>query len=96
MSQPPHVVHLPLAEEVEHAPYELRSLKAPVLRGLALDLFLSIYESSLGYYLYPILGRQSGVNQASMGAQGLLPFIATQLTCSLFACTSAGRHARDL
>lgn len=66
MPEPPHVKQLPPAEEVEHAPYELRSLQAPVLRGLSLDMFLTVYESSLGYYLYPILGRQSGVSQVPL------------------------------
>lgn len=72
---------LPLAEEVtEHdAPYELRSLKAPVLRGFALDCFLYFFESSLGSLAYPVLGRQSGVSQ--VGVTGIWGFCSNLLTC---------------
>ncbi|GLC33742.1 hypothetical protein PLESTB_000111000 [Pleodorina starrii] len=57
------VKDLPPAHDVSDAPYELKELQAPVLRGLALSFFLNIFESGLGSWIYPVLAKQSGVTQ---------------------------------
>ncbi|GIL89123.1 hypothetical protein Vretimale_16172 [Volvox reticuliferus] len=59
--------HLPPAQEIKNAPYELKELQAPVLRGLVLSAFISVFESSLGEWIYPFLARQSGVTQVLQG-----------------------------
>ncbi|EFJ49246.1 hypothetical protein VOLCADRAFT_89962 [Volvox carteri f. nagariensis] len=62
-----HLEHLQPAQELTDAPYELKELHAPVLRGFALNAFVSVFESSLGAWIYPILAKQSGVTQVLQG-----------------------------
>ncbi|GLI59671.1 hypothetical protein VaNZ11_001610, partial [Volvox africanus] len=59
--------HLPPAQELTSAPYDLKELQAPVLRGLLLSAFISVFESSLGEWIYPLLAKQSGVTQVLQG-----------------------------
>eukprot|EP00210_Caulerpa_lentillifera_P005856 g5600.t1 len=55
---------LPPAEEIDDdAPYNLRTLKTPILRGTSLKLFALLLESPLGAIIEKPLKRKSGIPQ---------------------------------
>ncbi len=54
---------LPSAEDAPDDEYTLKGIQTPVLTGLALNCFISLFESAAGPYIYPILALQSGITQ---------------------------------
>ncbi len=70
----PRVRELPPASEVDPAQeeYFFRVLKTPVLSGVALSAFTSVYEGSLGSTIYRLLSSDSGVHQVRARRFGVL------------------------
>ncbi|KAK9851358.1 hypothetical protein WJX84_003170 [Apatococcus fuscideae] len=54
---------LPKAQDIQEAPYTLRSIKAPVLTGWILWLFVRLAESPLFFLLVKVLQKSSGLPQ---------------------------------
>lgn len=56
---------LPPAEEIENAPYTLKTLSAPVLRGGLLKAFSRFTGTSIGASVISSLQRKSGIPQVN-------------------------------
>lgn len=62
----PPVRRLPPAEQVDEAPYQLKTLKAPVLRGKLLKVFGWFLKTPIGTVVQTVLRRRSGIPQVEI------------------------------